>query len=200
MGSPYFTIEQRNGAVLLRLQSRDGTNRLTSACVLELTQAIRHLTGAPHPLIITGNKKFFSAGADLSQIVALTGPEAYRFSQMGQELMNAVEGFPAPVYAAVNGYCMGGGLDLALSCHRRIASPHAIFGHRGAALGLMTGWGGTQRLARLVGKAKALEIFMAAEKIHAREALRLGLVDATADDPVAEAERQLQSCSAPAIP
>ena len=79
---------------------------------------------------------------------------------------------------------MGGGLDLALACARRIAGPHAHFGHRGAALGLITGWGGTQRLPRLVGKARALQMFLAAEKLHARRALAIGLVDAVAEDPL----------------
>ena len=120
----------------------------------------------------------------MSEIVALTGPTAYDFSHMGQALMNEIGCFPAPVIAAVGGYCMGGGLDLALACHRRIASPHAVFGHRGAALGLITGWGGTQRLPRLVGKAKALEIFLAAEKVHAAKALEIGLVDGIAEEPL----------------
>ena len=84
------------------------------------------------------------------------------------------------------------GLDLALACQRRIAAPHAVFGHRGAALGLMTGWGGTQRLPRLIGKGRAMELFVAAEKISAARALEIGLVDAIADDPVAEAMRRLQ--------
>jgi len=159
--------------------------------VLELTQAIGRLERESLPVVITGNTRFFSAGADLGEIAALTGPEAYKFAQMGQQLMDAIECFPARVTAAVNGYCMGGGLDLALACHLRIASPHAIFGHRGAALGLVTGWGGTQRLPRLVGRSKALEMFVAAEKIHAHEALRIGLVNGTADDPVAEAIRRL---------
>jgi len=86
---------------------------------------------------------------------------------------------------------MGGGLDLALACHRRVASPHAVFGHRGAALGLITGWGGTQRLPRLIGKAKAMEMFLTAEKVRAPEALRIGLADLVAADPVEEASRQL---------
>ena len=103
--------------------------------------------------------------------------------------MNAISDFPGRVFAAVEGYCMGGGLDLALACHRRIASQHAVFGHRGAALGLITGWGGTQRLPRLIGKAKALEMFVAAEKIHASEALRIGLVDGLSADPVDAAIR-----------
>jgi enoyl-CoA hydratase/carnithine racemase len=157
---------------------------LTRACVLALTDAVRELADQPKPLIITGNDKFFSAGADLSEIAALTAPEAYEFAKMGQSLMNAIERFPAPVYAAIAGYCMGGGLDLALACHRRIASPHAIFGHRGAALGLVTGWGGTQRLPRLVGKGIALEIFTSAEKLHAAQACAIGLVDNVSGDPV----------------
>ena len=82
---------------------------------------------------------------------------------------------------------MGGGLDLALACRYRIASSHAVFGHRGAALGLITGWGGTQRLPRLVGKGRALEMLVAAEKITATRALQIGLIDAIAADPVAEA-------------
>ncbi len=137
--------------ILLRLRSEDGANRLTRACVLALTDAVHHLTASQRPLVITGGHRFFSAGADLAEIAALTGPDAYRFSQMGQALMNAIEQFPAPVYAAIEGYCMGGGLDLALACHGRVASPAAVFGHRGAVLGLITGWGGTQRLPRLVG-------------------------------------------------
>jgi enoyl-CoA hydratase/carnithine racemase len=138
-------------------------------------------------LVITGNAHFFSAGADLNEIAELHGTEAFRFAQMGQRLMNAVANFPSPTVAAVHGYCMGGGLDLALACNRRIASPHAIFGHRGAALGLITGWGGTQRLPRLVGQARALQMFLAAEKLHARDALRYGLVEAVADDPLTAA-------------
>jgi enoyl-CoA hydratase/carnithine racemase len=111
---------------------------------------------------------------------------------MGQALMNAIDHFPAPVYAAVSGYCMGGGFDLALACHRRIASSHAVFGHRGAALGLITGWGGTQRLPRLIGKATALELFVAAEKVTAAQALRIGLINGITPDPVDAAVRQLQ--------
>jgi enoyl-CoA hydratase/carnithine racemase len=152
---------------------------------------VRELANEASPLIIAGNSKFFSAGADLHEIAELTGPAAYEFSKLGQELMNAVERFPASTYAVISGYCMGGGLDLALACHHRIASPHAIFGHRGAALGLITGWGGTQRLPRLIDKGRAAQMFLAAEKIHATEAFRIGLVDAVADDPLAEAAMRM---------
>jgi enoyl-CoA hydratase len=187
----HYILQETERATIIRLQSDDGTNRLTRACVLTLTDAVRELARERRPLIITGNQKFFSAGADLREIAALTGPAAYEFSKMGQELMSAFEGSPAPAYAAIQGYCMGGGLDLALACHSRIASPNAVFGHRGAALGLITGWGGTQRLPRLIGKARALEMFVAAEKIHAADALRLGLVDAVVADPILEVLRRI---------
>jgi enoyl-CoA hydratase/carnithine racemase len=191
VSSPFFKLEFAAPARVLRLTSADGTNRLTCACVLALTAALDELRSEPAPLIISGNPLFFSVGADLNEIATLTGPEAYNFSAMGQALMNAIENYPAPVIAAIESHCMGGGLDLALACHRRIAAPHAVFGHRGAALGLMTGWGGTQRLPRLIGKGRALELFVAAEKVTAARALEIGLVDAIADDPVAEALRRL---------
>jgi enoyl-CoA hydratase len=192
----YCEIESREDVNILRLTG-DATNRLTRARVMALTETLKELAGPsasgfrlstsdfrPKPLIITGNKHFFSAGADLNEIAALTGAEAYEFAAMGQALMNAIANFPAPTYAAVWGYCMGGGLDLALACRYRIAHPHAVFGHRGAALGLITGWGGTQQLPRLVWKAKALEMFLAAEKLHAAKALEIGLVDGIAEEPL----------------
>ena len=186
-------MDDHLGVSVLRLQSEDGTNRLTRDCVLALTDTVGELARENKPLVVAGNDRFFSAGADLGEISALDGPGAYEFSKMGQALMSAIHHFPAPVYAAISGYCMGGGLDLALACHRRIASPHAVFGHRGAALGLITGWGGTQRLPRLIGKGRALEMFVAAEKVTAVQALRVGLVDAIAADPVAEAVRHIRA-------
>ena len=128
----------------------------------------------------------------MAEILVLDAPSAFEFSKMGQTLMQMVDDFPAPVFAGISGYCMGGGLDLALACHHRIASPHAVFGHRGAALGLITGWGGTQRLPRLIGKGRALKMFVAAEKITAAQALQIGLVECVVDDPVAEAIRRIR--------
>ncbi len=176
---------------MLRLCSEDGTNRLTRELVRSLIDAVSELAPERLPLVICGNEKFFSAGADLGEITALGGPSALEFSKMGQRLTQLLDDFPAPVYAAISGFCMGGGLDVALACRHRIASPLAVFGHRGAALGLITGWGGTQRLPRLIGKARALEMFVAAEKITAARAVNIGLVDAVADDPIAEAIRRL---------
>jgi enoyl-CoA hydratase/carnithine racemase len=187
-----FEVRAAEGVRILQLRSADGRNRLTRSCVQELIAAIAELAGQALPLVISGNEKFFSAGADLNEIALLGGREAVDFSRLGQHLMDAIENFPAPVCAAVHGYCMGGGLDLALACGYRVAAPQAIFGHRGAALGLITGWGGTQQLPRLVGKARALQMFVAAEKVNAPEALRAGLVDAIAADPGQWALRRLR--------
>ena len=124
-------------------------NRLTQTCVVSLTETLHGLRREACTLVIAGNSHFFSVGANLEEIATLKGPAAYQFCRLGQGLMAAIENFPAPVYAAISGYCMGGGLDLALSCHRRIASPNALFGHRGAALGLITGWGGNAAAAAI---------------------------------------------------
>jgi enoyl-CoA hydratase len=182
-----FSLGRHGAAFIISLENEDGTNRLDLATINALAGEIENLHAGEVPnfsLIITGTDKYFSVGANLNEINRLTGAAAYEFALSGQRLMNVVDRYPAPVIAAINGYCMGGGLDLALACDFRICSPHAIFGHRGAALGIMTGWGGTQRLPRLIGKARALQMFLAAEKLHAQEALRIGLVDSVADDPV----------------
>lgn len=182
-----FSLLSQSGILVLRLNSEDGTNRLTRDCVGELTDTLRQISVNPKPLVISGTSQFFSAGADLQEIAQLNAPDAYEFSKLGQQLMQEVENLPMPVIAAISGYCMGGGLDLALACHSRVAARNAIFGHRGTALGLLTGWGGTQRLPRLIGKAKALCLFVGAEKIDAQTALEIGLVEAVVPDPVSAA-------------
>lgn len=184
-----FDLKREHDCAVLQLVSSDGTNKLTRACIADLHEAVQQLNaeaeaGTIKALILTGNEKFFSAGADLNEISQLTGPEAFEFSRAGQALMNAVDHFSVPVIAAIRGYCMGGGMDLALACDYRIAAPNAVFGHRGATLGVMTGWGGTQRLSRLIGKARAMQMFLLAEMVKADEALRIGLVDKISDEPI----------------
>ena len=191
MSETSLLTERHECVTVLRFHSDDGTNRLRRAFAVSLTDTLYGLRQVSEGLVIAGNDKFFSAGAELEEIAVLTGPAAYEFARVGQRLMTTIEDFPAPVYAAISGYCMGGGLDLALACHKRIAAPNAVFGHRGAALGLITGWGGTQRLPRLIGKPRALGMFVAAEKVSAANALRIGLVDAVVQDPVTEAIRHL---------
>ena len=181
-----FSTEERTGVTVLQLHSQDGTNRLTRDVIRALTAAVEQLQQHPRPLIITGSEKFFSAGADLNEIAVLSS-DAFDFALMGQRLMRVVDDFPAPVCAAIHGYCMGGGLDLALACDLRVAHPHAIFGHRGASLGMVTGWGGTQRLPRLIARGRAMQMFVAAEKLTAANALGVGLINEIADDPLARA-------------
>ncbi len=187
-----YDLPLGDGIAVLSLTSADETNKLGIPMIQELLECVTKLRekaegGAVKRLIIAGNEKFFSAGADLNEIAQLTGPEAFEFSRLGQRLMLAIDHFPAPVMAAIRGYCMGGGMDLALACDYRIASPDAAFGHRGASLGLMTGWGGTQRLPRLIGKARALQMFLLAEMVNAEEAKAIGLIDELAEDPISAA-------------
>ena len=195
----HFVLERDHDCAIMRLASPNGTNTLGMSRIFALHQAVQELmaeaeSGGLKRLIITGNGKFFSAGADLNEISQLTAAQAFKFSCEGQALMLAIDQFPVPVIAAVRGYCMGGGMDLALACDYRIAAPNAVFGHRGASLGVMTGWGGTQRLPRLIGKSRAMQMFLLAEMVKAEEALRIGLVDAIADDSITYALRCLPVC------
>ena len=120
-------------------------------------------------------------------MAAQTAASGYEFSRAGQRCMQALDDFPALTIAAISGNCFGGAIDLALACDVRIAAPNAVFGHRGAALGLLTGWGGTQRLPRAIGRGRALQMFCAAERLDAAQALACGLVRELARDPVARA-------------
>jgi enoyl-CoA hydratase/carnithine racemase len=188
-GEKLFSINHEAGAAILKLVSSDGTNKLGMERIRALHRAVEELRteadrGNLKRLVITGNDKFFSAGADLNEISALTAAQAFKFSREGQALIQAIDQFPVAVIAAIRGYCMGGSMDLALACDYRVAAPNAVFGHRGASLGVMTGWGGTQRLPRLIGRARALQMFLLAEMVNAEEALRIGLVDTIGDDPV----------------
>lgn len=128
-------------------------------------------------VVIAASAQSFATGAAIEEVAEVEGFGARQFAEMGQGLMEYIASFPAPVIAAIRGYCLGGGLDLALACHARVATYDSSFGHPGASLGLITGWGGTQRLPRLVGKAAALQLLLSGERIPATQALTLGLVD-----------------------
>jgi enoyl-CoA hydratase/carnithine racemase len=194
MRDELFLLSRERGCAILQLVSADGTNKLGMERISALYSVMEELraeaeSGRVKSLIITGNDKFFSVGADLNELSQLTAAQAFEFSRRGQALMQAIDEFPVPTIGAIRGYCMGGGMDLALACDYRIAAPNAVFGHRGASLGVMTGWGGTQRLPRLIGKARAMQMFLLAEMVKAEEAFRIGLVDNVADDAVMQALR-----------
>lgn len=136
-------------------------------------------------VVLTGSADVFASGADLREIARLSGETAREFGVYGQGLMEKIAQTGA--IAAVNGFCFGGALDLALACQKRIASPDAQFSHPGANLGIMTGWGGTQRLPRLIGQGAALEMFFTAKRVFAPEALRIGLIDLISTNPLRSA-------------
>jgi enoyl-CoA hydratase len=126
--------------------------------------------------VITGTEQSFASGAEIGELAELSPAQAFEFSRFGQGIFRAIENSAKPVIAAIRGYCMGGGLDLALACRARIAAPDAVFAHPGGALGILTGWGGTPRLPRLVGRSRALEMLILGHRLGAREALQCGLI------------------------
>ncbi len=129
-------------------------------------------------VIITGSgEKAFIAGADITQFPSLTSDQGQSMSLYGQKIFSMVEAFHVPVIAVVNGFSLGGGNELAMACHMRIATPNAKFGQPEVNLGLVPGYGGTQRLVQLIGKGKALELLLTADMIDAETALQLGLVN-----------------------
>lgn len=180
-------IIERSGPAAIITFNRPEIRSPLSIEVLEiLIGSIPTLSDAER-LIFTGVGDVFASGADLREIALVNSRTAREFAERGQRLMELIAFFPGRTIAAVNGYCFGGALDLALSCGRRVASPNALFSHPGANLGIMTGWGGTQRLPRVVGEAAALEMFLTAKRITAADALRIGLVDEISRDPLAAA-------------
>ena len=183
--------ENISDALVVRFNRPEIRNPL-SVSVLESVLGILEETAedrSVRKVVFTGTEGVFASGADLREIANITSSDAAEFARRGQSLMAQIAGTSAETIAAINGPCFGGALDLALACDRRIAVPAATFCHPGAGLGIITGWGGTQRLSRLIGRANALEMFFPASPISAARALEIGLIDAIADDPVSEALR-----------
>ncbi len=135
-------------------------------------------------VIFTGKQDVFASGADLREIAEITAETAHGFALRGQNLMNKIAGLNKSTIAAINGFCFGGALDLAVACDHRIASPNAQFSHPGVGLGIITGWSGTQRLPRLIGEAAALEMFLTAKRISADEATKIGLIERISTNPL----------------
>jgi enoyl-CoA hydratase len=179
-----------NGAIaIIRFNQPAKRNPLSSATLNELATAVSSLTAREDlkAIIFTGTKDVFASGADIRELAELDSERAVEFSQFGQELFQAIADARQLTIAAINGYCMGGGLDLALACDIRIASPQAGFRHPGARLGIITGWGGTQRMPRLIGRTRSLEFFLTTHWMTSHEALEIGLVSSISDDVLASA-------------
>ena len=129
-------------------------------------------------VVITGEgDKAFVAGADIKELAALNQAEALKLSQKGQEVFKSIEDCPKPIIAAINGFALGGGCELAMACHIRVATENSKFGQPEVNLGIIPGYGGTQRLTQLVGRGKALELMLTADMINAQEAKTIGLVN-----------------------
>lgn len=167
------------GIYLLSINRPQALNALNAATLAELAQVIARVAADAdaRTLLVTGaGDKAFVAGADISEMQQLTAEQARVFSTQGMQVMHALEALPLPVIALVHGYALGGGCELALACDWIIASERAVFGQPEVNLGIPPGFGGTQRLARLVGRARALELVTTARQVKAGEALAIGLV------------------------
>jgi enoyl-CoA hydratase len=180
-----LTVERRGRSVLVTFTRPEIRNPLSVTVLDQLYQIVDGFSDGC--LIFTGSGESFASGADLREIADVTGDQSRDFARYGQDLMRKISSLSQPTIAAINGFCFGGALDLALACDRRVASPNAKLAHPGTGLGIITGWGGTQRLPRLVGRGNALEMFFTASAIGAEHALRIGLVDEIADDALERA-------------
>jgi len=170
-----------DGIVQISIDRRDKFNALTGALIEELKDAFSRLAEdrSIRAAMITGaGNKAFVAGADIGELAALTPVEAREYALRGQQTFRLLETCGKPTVAAVNGFALGGGMELAMACSVRFASESARFGQPEVKLGLVPGYGGTQRLPRLVGRGRALELLLSGEMITAAEAHRIGLVNA----------------------
>jgi enoyl-CoA hydratase len=167
----------------------ESRNSLSIATLSELDTLLSTLVENPvlKTLIFTGVENVFLSGANISELSSFDSVTARDFSLLGQRVFQRLTDAPQLTIAAINGYCMGGGLDFALACDIRLAASTAVFAHPGARLGIITGWGGTQRLPRLLGKARALEFFITARPFVSDQALRIGLITGVFDPVIDEA-------------
>ncbi len=175
-----YDLDVDSGILTITLNRPTKLNALNAATISELGLAIEQARAdaAVRGILLTGSgEKAFVAGADIAELAALSGPGAQEAAARGQAVFRRFETSPKPVVAAVNGFALGGGCELAMACHLRVASDNARFGQPEVNLGLLPGYGGTQRLVQLVGKGKALELLLTADQLKADEALRLGLVN-----------------------
>jgi enoyl-CoA hydratase len=186
--------EVKDGVLYLTVNREDKMNALNFETLEEIKEIFDEVSDnkSIKSVIITGSgEKAFIAGADISEIASLNEVNARKFSENGQEIFSMIENCHKPVIAVTNGYTLGGGCELAMACHMRIATANAKFGQPEVNLGIIPGYGGTQRLTNLVGRGKAAELMMTGDMIGAEEAKALGLVNhvlPTKDEALLKAE------------
>ncbi len=176
--------EEKNGILYITINRPEKLNALNRKTIEEINTVFKNEASKPNVrvIILTGQgSKAFVAGADISEFSSFNQEEAMALSAFGQNVFNTIEQFSKPVIAAVNGYALGGGCELALACHIRIASSNAVFGLPEVSLGLLPGYGGTQRLPLIIGKGRALEMILSGTPKDSTWALQAGLVNAVTD-------------------
>lgn len=177
-------LETRGAIAWITFNRPARLNCLNTAMMAELAELLLRLRSREDlcVLIVTGAGGVFSVGADLKEVAALDATTASDFSRRGQALLASLGNVAPVTIAAIDGYCLGGGLDVALACDLRYATPRSSFQHPGAQRGIITGWGGTQRLPRLIGQGETLRLLFTCERVGAQEAFRIGLVNRVCDD------------------
>lgn len=184
-----LSLKFRQNAAVITFERPEIKNPLSIAVLSLLEEKLINLNNSAEctRIVFTGTGNTFAAGANLRQVAALNPETALEFGRFGQRVFGLIRNSPKLTIAAVNGFCMGGALDLALSCDSRIASSEAVFAHPGVKLGIITGWGGTQMLPALIGRKNAYQMLLTADRIGADEALRIGLIDEIAANPLEQA-------------
>jgi enoyl-CoA hydratase len=188
---PKILFESDGGISVIRINNPRQKNALSTEVLDQLEIAFANATSRESngTIILTGAADIFASGANIQELQQLTRSHAVDFARRGQQLFQSIANAKQLTIAAINGHCIGGGLDLALACQLRFASRTATFRHPGATLGIITGWGGTQRLPRLIGEARTLELFTTARVVGSQEAREIGLITKIAD-PVLDYARE----------
>jgi enoyl-CoA hydratase len=180
MMAKYLLLETSDGVLTITINRPDKLNALNREVIAELDAAFQaaRQDGEAGAVVLTGaGEKAFVAGADIQELATLGPLEGREHSRRGQAVLDRIENLGKPVIAAVNGYALGGGCELALACTLRVASENARFGQPEVKLGIIPGYGGSQRLARLIGRGRAMQLCLTAEQIDAAEAHRIGLAN-----------------------
>jgi enoyl-CoA hydratase len=180
MEKQFVQCEIAGGIAIVTIDNPSSLNALNTATLTQLEKTFEEMAtneDVKGVIITGGGEKSFVAGADISEFIQIKGDAVASFMTRGQQIFNRIESFAKPVIAAVNGFALGGGNELAMCCDIRVAAENAVFGQPEVNLGIIPGYGGTQRLSRLVGPGKAKAIILADERINAQEAWRLGLVE-----------------------
>ena len=188
-----FEIDHR-GIANVVINRPDKLNALNDRVLNELAEVFKDIAVNKdiRAVLLTGSgEKAFVAGADIKELAELDERSGRMASQKGQQIFQAIEDTRKPVIAVVNGYALGGGAELAMACHLRIAAPNAVFGLPEVGLGLIPGYGGTQRLPRIIGNARALEMILTGKQVKADKALELGLVNQVSENAEEEARKLL---------